>query len=144
MRPAAVQRMVGVPLGRRGGSAHQEAACRVLLWGGRGLGLIVRPWLTLWCVGVAGMRVWALQDGESALLWAVWSGKVEAVALLLDRGADLEAKDNVSQSTAPPACCLAGVVRGRDTASCCAGLGRPATRAARPGARTGERRVGGG
>ncbi|MCP4139976.1 MAG: ankyrin repeat domain-containing protein [Chloroflexi bacterium] len=94
------------------------------------------------CAGVAGMRVWTPQDGNTALIWAARNGQVEAVALLLDRGADLEAKNKVSSSAAPPACRPAGVVRGRDAGSCSAERGRPAARAAGPGARTGERRVG--
>ena len=64
--------------------------------------MTVRPWPTLWCVVAAGMRVWALQDGYTALLLAARTGKVEAIAMLLDRGADLEAKDKVS----PPFCPL--------------------------------------
>ena len=48
------------------------------------------------CAGVADMLVWALQYGCTALIMAVQNGKVEAMALLLDRGADLEAKDRVS------------------------------------------------
>ena len=91
---------------------------------------------------MAGMRAWALQDGRTALLWAALHGRVEAVALLLDRGANLEAKDSVSPSAAPAACRCIGVVSGRDAASCSAERGRPAARAAGPGARTGERRVG--
>ena len=93
------------------------------------------------CDGVAGVHVWALQYGYTALIVSAWSGHVEAMALLLDRGADLEATTNVSSSAAPPACRPAGVVRGRDAGSCSAGRGRPAARAAGPGARTGERRV---
>ena len=60
--------------------------------------MIVRPWPTLWCAGVAGMRVRALQGGYTALFRAAQQGKVEAVALLLDRGADLEAKNSVRAS----------------------------------------------
>ena len=45
---------------------------------------------------------WKLQEGCTALIVAVCSGKVGAMALLLDRGADLEAKDKVS----PPFCPL--------------------------------------
>ena len=72
------------------------------------------------CAGVGGMRVWTLQDGYTALILAAWLGHVEAVALLLDRGADLEAKDNVSASGAPSTCQPVGVVRGRVAASCSA------------------------
>ncbi len=82
--------------------------------------MIVRPWPTLWCVGVAGMRVWALQYGDTALIMSSHNGHVEAMALLLDRGADLEAKDNVSASGAPSACQPVGVVRGRIAAGCSA------------------------
>ena len=60
--------------------------------------MIVRLWSTLLSAGVAGMRVGAMQDGDTALILAACYGKVEAVALLLDRGADLEAKDNVRAS----------------------------------------------
>ena len=72
--------------------------------------MIVRPWPTLWCVVAAGMRVWALQDGYTALMVAARSGRVEVMTVLLDRSADLEAKDKVSPSTAPLACRLVGVV----------------------------------
>ena len=65
---------------------------------------------------MAGVHVWALQYGYTALIVSAWSGHVEAMALLLDRGADLEAKEKVSPSTAPPACRPAGVVQGRDAA----------------------------
>ena len=41
------------------------------------------------------MRVWALQYGDTALIMASHNGHVEAMALLLDRGADLEAKNRV-------------------------------------------------
>ncbi len=44
------------------------------------------------------MVCWALQSGWTALIWAVFSGKVDAVALLLDRGADPEIRDKVSHS----------------------------------------------
>ncbi len=44
------------------------------------------------------MRVRALQLGNTALSWAARNGQVEAMGLLLDRGADLEAKDSVSES----------------------------------------------
>ena len=90
---------------------------------------------------MAGVHVWALQYGYTALIVSAWSGHVEAMALLLDRGANLEAKDTVSTSGASPACQPVGVVRGRDAAICSARRGRPAARAAGPGARTGERRV---
>ena len=38
----------------------------------------------------------------TALLWAAWNDNVDAMTMLLDRGADLEAKDKVS----PPFCPL--------------------------------------
>ena len=66
------------------------------VWGVRGLGLLVRPWPTMGCAGVGGMRVWALQDGWTALIVAAQNGHLEAMELLLDRGADLEAKSEVS------------------------------------------------
>ena len=47
---------------------------------------------------MAGMRVWTLQNDTTALMMAAYSGHLVAVALLLDRGADLEAKDNVRAS----------------------------------------------
>ena len=83
-------------LGGWAGSAHWGAACRGRLRDGNGLRLNVRPWPTLGCVVLAGVRLWALQGGNTALLWAVWKGKVEAVVMLLDRGADLETKGSVS------------------------------------------------
>ena len=96
------------------------------------------------CVVVAGTCVWALQAGETALFWAARTGKVKGMALLLDRGADLEAKNKVSPSAAPPACRLASVLLGGNAASSSGRRGRPAARAAGPGARTGERRARGG
>ena len=36
------------------------------------------------------------QDGSTALVLAAWSGHKDTVELLLDRGADLEAKNGVS------------------------------------------------
>ncbi len=63
-----------------------------------------------WCVcagvvvvdiGVGGCGWYAccaVQGGRTALMWAGRWGKVRAMAMLLDRGADLEAKDNVWQS----------------------------------------------
>ena len=57
--------------------------------------MLVMPWSTMGCAGVAGMRVWTLQGGSTALIRAARYGRVEAVALLLDRGADLEAKNKV-------------------------------------------------
>ena len=72
--------------------------------------MTVRPCPTLGFVVVAGMSVWALQFGDSAFMWAAQRGNVEAMALLLDRGADLETKGSVSPSAAPPACRPAGVV----------------------------------
>lgn len=35
------------------------------------------------------------QDGLTALIWAAHDGKMRTAALLLDRGADIEAKDDV-------------------------------------------------
>ena len=61
--------------------------------------MIAWPWSTLGCVAVAGMRDRTLQDGDTALIVAARDGEAEAVALLLDRGADLEAKDNVRART---------------------------------------------
>ena len=50
------------------------------------------------------MRVWALQYGNTPFLGAAYVGKVEAVALLLDRGADLEAKDEVGLPSEAASC----------------------------------------
>ena len=47
-------------------------------------------------VGVVTMRCSVPQNGATALIAAARSGHVDAMAVLLDRGADLEAKDNVS------------------------------------------------
>lgn len=47
-----------------------------------------------------------LQAGDTALIWASCTGKVDVVRQLLDAGADLEARDNVRQvlrrKVAPP------------------------------------------
>ena len=48
--------------------------------------------------GVVAMRRDAPQDGVTALLAAARTGRTDAMALLLDRGADLEAKTKVSFS----------------------------------------------
>ena len=37
-----------------------------------------------------------LQGGLTPLSWAAWEGQVEVASLLLDRGADPEARDKVS------------------------------------------------
>ena len=65
---------------------------------------------------MAGVHVWALQYGYTALIVSAWSGHVEAMALLLDRGADLEAKNKVRPSAAPPASRPVCVVWSRDAA----------------------------
>jgi ankyrin repeat protein len=39
------------------------------------------------------------QDGYTSLIWAAWGGHVEVASLLLQRGADIEAKDNVRINT---------------------------------------------
>ena len=49
-------------------------------------------------VGVVTMRCSVPQNGATALIAAARSGHVDAMAVLLDRGADLEAKDNVRAS----------------------------------------------
>ena len=38
------------------------------------------------------------QRGRTALIMAAWCGRKDMVELLLDRGADMEAKDRVSQA----------------------------------------------
>ena len=47
-------------------------------------------------VGVVTMRCSVPQNGATALIAAARSGHVDAMAMLLDRGADLEAKERVS------------------------------------------------
>ncbi len=144
MWPSAVPGVFGLRLGGRGGERARGGG----VWGvGAG-----REGVSVDCVAMADVVVCcrglyaclALQDGRTALMRAAWRGHVEAVALLLDRGADLEAKSKVSPSAAPPACGPVGVVRGGDAASCGAGRGQRAGRAAGPGARTVKRRVGAG
>ena len=39
------------------------------------------------------------QDGDTSLIYAAFKGHVEVASLLLQRGADIEAKDNVRIST---------------------------------------------
>ncbi len=38
------------------------------------------------------------QRGRTALIMAAWCGREDMVELLLDRGADMEAKDRVSRA----------------------------------------------
>ncbi len=38
------------------------------------------------------------QRGRTALIMAAWRGRKDMAELLLDRGADMEAKDRVSQA----------------------------------------------
>ena len=144
MWPSAVPGVFGLLLGRRG----RERAP----WSGvSGVGA-GRERVSVDCMAVADVVVccrgwcacWALQSGYTALMIAAKNGKAKVMASLLDRGADPEAKSNVSSSAAPPACRPVGVVRSRYVAICSAGRVRPAARAAGPGARTLERRVGGG
>ncbi len=49
----------------------------------------------------------ALQDGSTALVWAAERGHTDLVELLLDRGADLEAKGRVS-AVNTCLCCATG------------------------------------
>ncbi len=66
--------------------------------------------------GLAGGAVWTAvtvrrctvwyehafaQDGATALAWAAWRGRKDTVELLLDRGADLEAKNGVRAAFVP-------------------------------------------
>ena len=37
------------------------------------------------------------QDGDTSFMWAAYWGHVEVASLLLQRGADIEAKDNVRE-----------------------------------------------
>ena len=145
IRPAAVPGVVGLLLGRQGRERAPGSGVS-----GAGAG---RERASLDCETVADDGVccggwhacWALQGGYTALLLAARSGQAEAMALVLERGAELEAKSNVSPLAAPPAYRPIGVVRGCDAAICSAGCDRPpAARAAGPRARTGQRRVGGG
>ena len=144
MRPSAVPGVIGLLLlGRRG---RERALGSGVSGAGAGRARASVDIETVADAGVCGCgwyACWALQDGDTALFWAALHGKVEAVALLLDRGADLEAKSIVSKSPVPRAC-PAAVVRGRDGASCSAGHGGHDARAAGPSARTGQRRVRGG
>ncbi len=47
------------------------------------------------------MRAWSVssQDGETAVIMMIGAGETDTVKLLLDRGADLEAKSRVSLET---------------------------------------------
>ena len=36
------------------------------------------------------------QNGNTPLMWAAWKGHLPAVEYLVERGADMEAKDDVS------------------------------------------------
>ncbi len=140
-RPTAVPGVVGLLLGRR----SRERAPRSGVSGAR----VGRERVWVDCQAVADVAVcwrgWyaccALQDGTTALMMAAQNGKGGVMASLLERGADLEARDNVSSSAAPLPSRPAGVVRGRDAAISSAGSGRPAVRATGSGARTGEWRV---
>mgnify|MGYP002380850243 CR=1 FL=1 len=40
--------------------------------------------------------VWMCQNGTNPLMWAAWFGRLSVVEYLLEKGADMEAKDDVS------------------------------------------------
>ncbi len=130
MRPPAVPVVVSLLVGRRGPERALGSGVS-----GAGAGR-ERASVAIEAVAHAGVccggwyACWALQDGCTALFWAARNGKVKVMASLLDCGADLEARDNVSPSAAPPACRPVGDVRGCDAASCSAERGRHAARAA--------------
>ena len=100
MRPAAVPGVASMVLGLRGRERAPGSGVS-----GAGAG---REVVSVGCEAVADDGVcwhclyacWALQNGNTALILAAFSGRVEAMALLLDRGADLEARSTVSRSAA--------------------------------------------
>jgi hypothetical protein len=51
---------------------------------------------------LSGSRTAGSQECYTPLLWAARLGKLEVVALLLDRGADKEAKNNLRPSRLRP------------------------------------------
>ena len=59
----------------------------------------------------------ALQDGTTAMMMAAEGGHKDTVELMLDRGADLEAKDEVSQSAGAAACRVAPGIAGERRAA---------------------------
>ena len=120
MRPFAVPGVAGLLLGRRGRERAQRSGV-VGAGAGRERASVDCSAMVVaaecWCGWYARL---ALQYCDTALITAAYKGEMEAMALLLDRGADLEARDNVSASGAPSTCQPVGVVRGRVAASCSA------------------------
>ena len=56
-------------------------------------------------IGSLCLELWTSQFGYTALIGAAYYGHRDVVGLLLDRGADMEAKDNVSRPLpSSPAC----------------------------------------
>ena len=98
MRGAAVPGVAGPLLGRWG---RERAPGSGVSGAGVGRGRVSAD-----CDAVVDVVVccrgwhacWTLQDDDTAVLLAAFRGKVEAMALVLDRGADLEAKTKVSFS----------------------------------------------
>ena len=81
-------------MGRWVGVGRVSMCCML---GGRG-GQILEPSCAGPCVEIESLcfEPWTSQWGWTALIRAAWSGHCDVVGLLLDRGADIEAKDSVS------------------------------------------------
>ena len=112
-----------------------------VVFGRTGFWMLAWPWQTLWFAGATGMRALAPQNDSTALMWAAHHVKVEALALLLDRGASLACKNKVSPSAAPAVCRSSDAVWAHITASSIAGRGWRVAWVAGAGARSGERLV---
>lgn len=81
-------------------SAHRASACRGQALNLSGAWVLGRLCSATGVVATLSHTLFAPQSGWGALLWAASNGHVDAIALLLDRGANAEAKDDVRLSVA--------------------------------------------
>jgi len=81
--------------------------CSIFLYSECSLIVVYRACTILWfpfqSVSYVFYVVSFLQDGRTPLLWAASKGHLEVVSLLLERGADKEARDTMDGVSTP--CC---------------------------------------